>query len=230
VAWLLLQILQVIVAVMRMLWRGLPSIDLEDVGVWVLGFAAVTGIGFLIYLPVENWVAEQRRRKGMYERLRRGSAGGSVDDPLAVEIALTSAPSTGPSGGATSEAGQDAPPVAYPQSAAHPIRWCHTCWKVIKQGTLSARCPRCGLPYHVSCLGRPALCTGCRFTFQVIEDRGPRRAVAEAAVGVCPYCQTPVAAGAKIINCPACGTPHHAECWEENGGCTVYGCRYEPAG
>ena len=28
--------------------------------------------------------------------------------------------------------------------------------------------------------------------------------------------------------CPECGIPHHAECWEENGGCTTFGCRAAP--
>ena len=28
--------------------------------------------------------------------------------------------------------------------------------------------------------------------------------------------------------CPSCNTPHHAECWEENGGCTTYGCKNSP--
>ena len=34
------------------------------------------------------------------------------------------------------------------------------------------------------------------------------------------------------MQCPACKVPHHQECWEENGGCTTFGCRerfYQPA-
>lgn len=45
------------------------------------------------------------------------------------------------------------------------------------------------------------------------------------APGVCPYCQTPIATDADGIRCPACRTPHHRQCWQENGGCAVYGCR-----
>src|SRR5512140_1292554 len=41
---------------------------------------------------------------------------------------------------------------------------------------------------------------------------------------VCPYCQTPIAAGAEVVVCPDCGTTHHAECWRENGRCTTFGC------
>ena len=40
---------------------------------------------------------------------------------------------------------------------------------------------------------------------------------------ICPYCQTGVKESEAKL-CPVCGMPHHAECWQENGGCTVYGC------
>jgi TM2 domain-containing membrane protein YozV len=29
--------------------------------------------------------------------------------------------------------------------------------------------------------------------------------------------------------CPGCATPHHADCFEENRGCTVFGCTSAPA-
>lgn len=28
-----------------------------------------------------------------------------------------------------------------------------------------------------------------------------------------------------MVQCSQCGVPHHEECWKENGGCTVYGCK-----
>lgn len=43
---------------------------------------------------------------------------------------------------------------------------------------------------------------------------------------VCPYCRAPL--GEDSTNCPVCGTPHHADCFEENGGCTVFGCSAAP--
>ena len=30
-------------------------------------------------------------------------------------------------------------------------------------------------------------------------------------------------------DCPGCGAPHHADCFAENGGCTVFGCANAPA-
>jgi TM2 domain-containing membrane protein YozV len=36
------------------------------------------------------------------------------------------------------------------------------------------------------------------------------------------------AAPPKIF-CTACGMPHHEDCYRENGGCTVFGCKCAPA-
>ena len=47
---------------------------------------------------------------------------------------------------------------------------------------------------------------------------------------VCPYCRGPLdgSAGEEMI-CAGCGTPHHQDCYQENGGCTVFGCSAGPA-
>jgi hypothetical protein len=47
---------------------------------------------------------------------------------------------------------------------------------------------------------------------------------------VCPYCRGVIdsADGNEKI-CEGCGTPHHADCYAENGGCTVFGCKAAPA-
>lgn len=42
---------------------------------------------------------------------------------------------------------------------------------------------------------------------------------------VCPYCRMEVD---SPVSCPSCATPHHPECWEENRGCTVFGCSEGP--
>ena len=47
---------------------------------------------------------------------------------------------------------------------------------------------------------------------------------------ICPYCRTEVgAAEGERKDCPGCGTPHHADCYAENGGCTVFGCANAPS-
>jgi TM2 domain-containing membrane protein YozV len=46
---------------------------------------------------------------------------------------------------------------------------------------------------------------------------------------ICPYCRAPVDEQQdEMLVCPACGTPHHADCFHENGGCTVFGCASAP--
>jgi TM2 domain-containing membrane protein YozV len=47
---------------------------------------------------------------------------------------------------------------------------------------------------------------------------------------VCPYCRMAFdAASPPKIFCTACGMPHHEDCYLENGGCTVFGCKRAPA-
>ena len=49
---------------------------------------------------------------------------------------------------------------------------------------------------------------------------------------VCPYCRMPFDEGlshSERIFCTACGMPHHEDCYRENGGCTVFGCKCAPA-
>jgi TM2 domain-containing membrane protein YozV len=50
------------------------------------------------------------------------------------------------------------------------------------------------------------------------------------SAAVCPYCRTPVDAGSEEeLLCTGCGTPHHKDCYQENGGCTVFGCSQAPS-
>jgi hypothetical protein len=53
----------------------------------------------------------------------------------------------------------------------------------------------------------------------------PRRAGAEDAGKLCPYCRSPLHEHEQVIICPACRTHHHLECWVDNGRCTTYGCQ-----
>ncbi|MCF0187581.1 MAG: zinc-ribbon domain-containing protein, partial [Bacteroidaceae bacterium] len=41
---------------------------------------------------------------------------------------------------------------------------------------------------------------------------------------VCPFCKTEIKEGDAVKVCPSCGRPHHESCWEENKGCTKFGC------
>ncbi|HLX62913.1 MAG TPA: RING finger protein [Planctomycetota bacterium] len=45
---------------------------------------------------------------------------------------------------------------------------------------------------------------------------------------LCSICQTAVITGEHIVFCPFCQLPFHAECWDENRGCSAYGCQGAP--
>jgi TM2 domain-containing membrane protein YozV len=44
----------------------------------------------------------------------------------------------------------------------------------------------------------------------------------------CPYCRAELEPEEPVTICAACATPHHADCFAENGGCTVFGCADAP--
>src|SRR5258706_13662385 len=46
---------------------------------------------------------------------------------------------------------------------------------------------------------------------------------------ICPYCRSPIDPDPQTQKiCEGCATPHHVECFEENGGCTLFGCKFAP--
>lgn len=54
----------------------------------------------------------------------------------------------------------------------------------------------------------------------------PRPAAVRAAK--CVICQCPLRRGEQLVRCPSCGSVYHADCWEDNRGCGVYGCPAVP--
>jgi GntR family transcriptional regulator len=46
---------------------------------------------------------------------------------------------------------------------------------------------------------------------------------ATGGIALCPYCRASVS-DQEIACCFVCGTAHHAECWNESGHCSVFGC------
>lgn len=46
----------------------------------------------------------------------------------------------------------------------------------------------------------------------------------ENAGELCGICLSPIGADEPKSDCPSCNAHYHAECWEENKGCAVYGC------
>lgn len=44
----------------------------------------------------------------------------------------------------------------------------------------------------------------------------------------CAICLSPIKSAESKSACPACRAEYHADCWQENGGCAVYGCAQVP--
>ncbi|MEA2710530.1 MAG: hypothetical protein QOF78_3131 [Phycisphaerales bacterium] len=83
------------------------------------------------------------------------------------------------------------------------------------------RCPRCRVMIAAPApVGAGEGAAGQFTTTDVSRARG------EATT--CPTCQTVIAGDAPRLFCPSCGQPHHQECWDEIGGCAVYGCKSAP--
>jgi hypothetical protein len=45
---------------------------------------------------------------------------------------------------------------------------------------------------------------------------------------MCGICQTAIAPGEAATACPECHHAYHAECWQYNSGCGMYGCAKAP--
>jgi Prokaryotic RING finger family 1 len=52
----------------------------------------------------------------------------------------------------------------------------------------------------------------------------PTTVTQETAGKTCPYCRFTLKPGEAAESCDTCHTLHHAECWEDNGGCAAPNC------
>ena len=55
-----------------------------------------------------------------------------------------------------------------------------------------------------------------------------RAATIDDAGRTCPYCRFALKPGAALAECAVCHARHHDECWTDNRGCAVLGCRAGP--
>ena len=62
-----------------------------------------------------------------------------------------------------------------------------------------------------------------------MSEELPHTGHTDAGGPLCAICQTPVGPGDDRVECPACHAGYHRDCWQENGGCAVYGCSEVPA-
>lgn len=93
-------------------------------------------------------------------------------------------------------------------------------------------CPLCGTEADAG----QSFCRHCGGSLETDVREPPEagsppsgaHASAEMTGRSCPYCRFPLKQGAPITECTTCHTVHHAECWEENGGCSITGCTGGP--
>jgi len=90
----------------------------------------------------------------------------------------------------------------------------------------------CGASYHIdeNYLGKSAKCKKCN---RILKIQSQEREVILTEDSVlngasCPICKSPFYHEEAITKCPDCNTAYHRECWEENGGCGIYGCSQVP--
>lgn len=89
----------------------------------------------------------------------------------------------------------------------------------------------CGklLKANTKMTGRKGKCKSCG-ALQVIPDIADAEAVADANIAaegiqeLCSICQSIIEDDDDRTSCSACDLPFHEECWEENLGCSAYGC------
>src|SRR4051812_41389148 len=57
-----------------------------------------------------------------------------------------------------------------------------------------------------------------------VEETVPAHVPDPDESALCSICQTPIEPGEERTACPSCHLTFHAQCWEENLGCSAYGC------
>ena len=92
----------------------------------------------------------------------------------------------------------------------------------------------CGKKYEVTPekAGKQGKCSACgqiitipKAPAAVKQTVGP---ISSENASVCPFCQNPIEAEEPFTTCPDCSTNYHADCWQLNDGCGVYGCSQAP--
>jgi hypothetical protein len=96
----------------------------------------------------------------------------------------------------------------------------------------------CGAPIWAGddLAGKRGMCRHCRRPI-VVPQRGiittkpaaapgpgPSRKSGTGRMPRCGVCHAEIRPGEADTSCMACDIRYHAECWEENGGCSTYGC------
>lgn len=87
-------------------------------------------------------------------------------------------------------------------------------------------CPKCQTTFTVPSAESSKAKVSSRRTPQAslspsLDSPSDSSVVTEAT---CAVCQCSLLPDDERTLCPACGLPHHTDCWNENFGCSAYGC------
>ena len=93
-------------------------------------------------------------------------------------------------------------------------------WSASDTAGMTVACTSCGQNIEIPAAPPPSAVDLGGTVAGVTLDKAPETD-GRAACGVC---QWPIEAGEEKHVCSSCGTPFHADCWEENKGCSTYGC------
>lgn len=108
-----------------------------------------------------------------------------------------------------------------------PIATCSCGAKIrLPDGPVAAtlRCPRCKAPIHAAAPKPARAAANPAPPPLAVFDSDTHAPTAAPQTKTCPVCQGPVQQGEEVQLCSACGQLHHRDCWNEVGGCAIYGC------
>jgi len=89
---------------------------------------------------------------------------------------------------------------------------------------------QCGavLSARLALVGKKGKCAACKEVLVIPDPATVKVSATAEAIAVqemCSVCQTAIDEDDERMACQVCDVPYHVECWEENLGCAVYGCR-----
>jgi hypothetical protein len=92
-------------------------------------------------------------------------------------------------------------------------------WASTNLGGRPALCAACG--HKIKIPGGPADCSSPIVAAKVPQ---PRPVATRRQPVDCGVCHSPIGAGEPTTTCPECDSTFHRSCWDENHGCSTYGC------
>ena len=95
------------------------------------------------------------------------------------------------------------------------------------------RCPRCQEMIQIPMVATAAASTAATAAPPPLAGvanlkSSPAPSTGDSTGAMCAICQTTITSDEPSLNCPECGQVHHQACWDEIGGCAVYGCKAAP--